>query len=496
MVAVLCNATIACSLPPAPPAASALSVVRPEPASSSEVSSAPRDGTKQTRPTDSAISSTGSETTPLRSPGAQTPTGLVRDPGLFDPGGNALQRFYSALRQLELGKRSHVRLAFFGASHVASDLFTNVVRHRMQQRFGNAGPGFVWNGKPFRWHRHARLEYRRTRGFEMRKVFARAPKADAYGLSGLALAAGTKLRGMSAIQTRTPSDLRGGVTDIELYYQERPNGGRVRVLIDGKGAAMVRTRGARSAPAYRKFKVDAQEHLIELRTQADGPVRIFGMALENQGPGVVLDTLGIPGARARNQLLWNQTVFAEHLKRRDPALVVLAYGTNESGDDDVPIAAYERRLHKVLDRVLKTVPEASCLLIGPSDRPIRDKEAGTLEDRPRTRLLIASQQKVAAARGCAFFDLLALMGGPMSMPRWVAAKPRLGAPDHVHFTARGYQKVGELLHSNLMQGYVSPAQGNGIESDSNDTANPPPSRSRRPTPSSQSQSANALSNAL
>jgi lysophospholipase L1-like esterase len=136
-------------------------------------------------------------------------------------------------------------------------------------------------------------------------------------------------------------------------------------------------------------------------------------------------------------------------------MVVLAYGTNESGDDDVPIETYERRLRKVMSRLRELLPSSACLLIGPSDRPI-EEEDGSYSPRPRTGQLVQSQRRISAEYGCGFFDLVAFMGGEMSMVRWVEAEPPLGTPDHVHFTRRGYERLADVLHDALLSGYVSP----------------------------------------
>src|SRR5690606_5417564 len=134
---------------------------------------------------------------------------------------------------------------------------------------------------------------------------------------------------------------------------------------------------------YARFDVDDGPHRFEVRVSRAGPVRIFGVAAERNEPGVVVDTPGINGARARYHLLWDQEIFAEHVRRRDPDLVVLAYGTNESGDTDEPIERYEDDLRRVLTNMREMAPRASCLLVGPSDRPLRDRKTGTVEPRPR-----------------------------------------------------------------------------------------------------------------
>ena len=40
---------------------------------------------------------------------------------------------------------------------------------------------------------------------------------------------------------------------------------------------------------------------------------------------------------------------------------------------------------------------------------------------------------------------------------WCDGEPPFGAQDHVHFTARGYEALGNVLHDALMMGYRGPA---------------------------------------
>lgn len=404
---------------------------------------------------------------------------LTRPTPVEDPSGDALAHFHTALRAAGRGERK-ARIAFYGASHVAADLFTDVIRRRLQARFGDGGPGALMPAKPWRWHRHAAVEYLRERALDARRVKARAPREDAYGLMGVAFDSG-KLRAISRIRTRAhPDPGGGGVDSFELYYRRQPGGGRVRVMIDGVGVRTLRTAAERAEPGYARFEVPEGVHEFELRTQADGPVRIYSVIAERGPAGVVLDTLGIPGARARYHLQWQDPPYRAHLARRNPDLVVLAYGTNESGDDDVPIESYEARVRRVVKRIRQTVPEASCLLVGPSDRPVREtppeppaatkkkkkkrrKRADeptdqapppTYAPRPRTAEIVAAQRRVSAELGCGFFDVVDFMGGELSMLRWVAADPPLGAPDHVHYTRRGYEALGAQLHDAMMAGFV------------------------------------------
>ena len=117
----------------------------------------------------------------------------------------------------------------------------------------------------------------------------------------------------------------------------------------------------------------------------------------------------------------------------------------------------DKRIREVVGRIRETVPGASCLLIGPSDRPVR-REDGGFEDRPRTHQLVRAQHRVAVEMGCGFFDLVAFSGGPLSLVEWAAADPSYAAGDHVHYTRRGYERLGYSLLAGLLEGYDRPAE--------------------------------------
>jgi lysophospholipase L1-like esterase len=268
----------------------------------------------------------------------------------------------------------------------------------------------------------------------------------------VALDAKGKKPASSAFATRANGGLSGHVSHAELFFLKQPGGGHVQLYVDGKLMPRVATAAQRREPGYASFALQDGPHRFELRTQGDGPVRIFGIALERDRPGVILDTLGVPGTRARDQLFWDDAVYREHLARRKPDMVVIAYGTNESGDDDVPLEQYEASLRRVIARVQQVAKGASCLLIGPSDRPIRNDD-GTFSPRPLTEQLSDVQRRVSAELGCGFFDLQRFMGGSMSMLRWVSAEPPLGTGDYVHFTQAGYEKLAAVLYDDLLTGF-------------------------------------------
>ncbi len=362
---------------------------------------------------------------------------------LYDPSGRALAPLYRALRRAQAGE-GQARLVFYGASHVASDFFTNVLREQLQSRFGNAGHGFILPARPWRTYRHlGGVQVESSRRWRSLRVTASTRDVAALGLAGVAVES-DNANDWGRIDTGSRTASR-----FDLHYWRQPGGGGFDVFLDGRRVRRVSTDAPEGRADYVVVTAPDAHHVLEVRVRGNGPVRLFGVSVEREAPGVVLDTLGINGARARSHLHWNEDVHIEQLRRVSPDLVALAYGTNDSGDVELPIERYETELRQVVARVRGTVPNAACMLIGPSDRPMRQPD-GAFADRPRTHEIIEVQRRVSRDMGCAFFDLVAFGGGPLHMVDWAEATPAFAQRDHVHYTIRGYQRLGEVLLNAMM----------------------------------------------
>lgn len=382
----------------------------------------------------------------------------------------ALKHFFVELAQLDAGQ-SHddVTVLHFGDSHTAADYETGPLRRALQARFGDGGRGFVAIGEPWKHYVQEGLRNGCTRDWSPdRAVPRRDGKVSGDGMYGLA--------GV-ALQTDRPgarawADYTARTSRIDVSYLAQPRGGSFDVYIDGARAARVATRASSASSAWRPFDVVEGPHRIEIVAEGDGDVRLFGAALDRNQVGVTYDALGINGARINNALSWDETHMAEQIRHRAPDLVVLAYGTNESGDTDVPIDTYERQLVDLLGRVARAAPGASCMLLGPPDRAVHTRDGwGTV---PRLLDIVAAQRRVARAAGCAFFDQLEAMGGPGTIAAWAEEPQPRAARDRVHLSREGYAQLGNAVAAELIRSYtlwrgdgaqpaVDPAAGLGVE---------------------------------
>jgi len=384
---------------------------------------------------------------------------------------SAMRRFFETLAKLEDGRiQDDVRIVQFGDSHTAADIQSAAARRALQSRFGDGGRGFVAIGRPWKLYRAEGVRGGMSSDWSSDKAkLGPHPAGDGvFGLAGIGLV--TRIGG-----ARAWTDITVKTAKAEVAYFEQPNGGSFDVLVDGLRVVRVATRGDRAVSAFRTFDVaENAPHQVEIRAAGDGEVRVFGVALDRAQHGIVYDALGINGARINQPLAWNEQHWAEQLRHRAPAMIVLAYGTNESVDEAMPAQTYERQLVDLLGRIARAVPGSSCLLLGPPDRAIDMKDGSGFATAPKILEIIQSQRRVAEAAGCAFYDQMAAMGGEGAMAAWALEDPPRAQKDRVHLTKEGYSQLGSAFASDVMRAYAQWRKDNGLPNSPTRAVEPPP----------------------
>jgi lysophospholipase L1-like esterase len=229
----------------------------------------------------------------------------------------------------------------------------------------------------------------------------------------------------------------------EICYR-LPPGASFVARVGTEVTTLRRTSLAADEPATCRALPDAPARAELSVERPVGDPLILGAILERRTPGVVVDTLGINGARIATMLAWDESHFIEMLRARAPSLVVLAYGTNEVFDD-LDVGRYPDQYRKVLGRIRQALPEVECLLLGPPDA--MGEQGGSHE---RVRPIDRVQARAAVELGCAYLSSFELMGGDGSFARWAAAEPPLARTDGIHLTPLGYQRLGDEVQKRLL----------------------------------------------
>jgi lysophospholipase L1-like esterase len=363
--------------------------------------------------------------------------------GIENP--RALRPFFDQLHQLEADPKAQlVRVIQFCDSHTAGDTFTGALRTLFQQKFGDGGAGFTFAGYPFAgYHIHG------------------TKRAQSTGW----LALGTHLNdigdgmvGMGGVSLRTEAagnwvSLDADATSLQVQYLIQPNGGSIEIRDNDTLVATVSTASSDSlAPdtaGHFDTPVEPGPHHFEVLTVDQAPVRLLGLSTENAA-GVTYEAAGINGAEASLFLRWNEALQQTLVAEVNPALIVLAYGTNEAGDRNWTEEGYAAMFQRIIERCRRLAPNASILVVGPPDRALR---AGRRAWKPFAGVdrIVAAQRTVCRKLNCAYWDQRSRMGGLGSMRDWVSIS--WAQPDHTHFTGEGYTELASALFSDITEQY-------------------------------------------
>jgi lysophospholipase L1-like esterase len=241
----------------------------------------------------------------------------------------------------------------------------------------------------------------------------------------------------------------GTASQVELYYLAQPRGGSVAITADGKPLATVDTRGATRQPGFASASVAAGAQKFDFA--ARGRVRLFGVSLENTS-GVVVDNLGVVSVNLKSFDANKAEHFQAELTHRGADLVMLMIGANEAewlnpGDRDT--RDYATRYSKLLAQVRAAVPEASCLVVSPTDQA--EARDGTYVSRPVMPMLIDAQRTAAHEAGCAFYSTYGWMGGQGSAAKWF--RRGMVGTDFQHLSRKGADALVDGLFRTLVAGY-------------------------------------------
>jgi len=362
---------------------------------------------------------------------------------LFDQAG-ALDHFYAALHDLANGTRNRpVRIVHYGDSPTTADLITADARELLQAKFGNGGSGFILVAKPWAWYGHRGVDVSGT-GWKIDTAVG-SMREGAYGLGGAIFS------GQPGATSTIHLDAADS-TSIEVEYLQQPSGGNLDVSANGQPIGSLPTAGPDKTDGAATLPLPPGTKVVQLRVSG-GPVLVFGVAFARGNRGLTYDSIGLNGAsttvmsRAFSPENWSAA-----LQHRNPDLVIINYGTNESSFPAYVDKQYEGELRRAIARVRAALPETSILIMSPMDRGTK-ADGDAIVTMPAIPRIVAIQKRVAAELGCGFFDTYDAMGGSGTMAKWYDGQPRMVAADLIHPSPQGARIVAKSLTGQLLIGY-------------------------------------------
>lgn len=335
-----------------------------------------------------------------------------------------------------------LRIVVLGDSHTAGGFMTDALRHRLQARLGNAGPG---------WAQAARIRGQNTSTIAYAgwtPSSSRHNDAGEFTVGGVNAASDGGELHISA-RAWGPMQLafiaRSDNPGVPLYVREESSSGD-----------WLRVHTASEQPGWQLLTLDAPIRPPLLVRDPLSRWTLAAVGMENGWPGATVSALGINGAQITETAKWRNG-WVQELALMRPDLVALEYGTNEAwGRGEVPWDALERHWQRTLAAIRTALPQAGILLIAPPGA-LFSQEGDCGQPPPHLPRMQTMQKHLAQRHGALYWAWQDAMGGACSMKQWQNAG--LVGHDGVHFTREGYWRIGGLLADAILA-LAAPATSN------------------------------------
>lgn len=379
--------------------------------------------------------------------------GLTRE--IEDPN-HSMRHFYQRLARVERDEPLLARMGVYGTSTNGADRMTSQLRRLLQRRFGDGGKGWVPMAAGWRYQRHQDVEWEFDR-WRTYVVNRSDGPLDRYGYGGVLSV--DRNRGAQSTFATAEEAPGSSVSTYRIFHQAYPEGGTFLAQVDDGPVERIDTRSASVEDRVHEIQVPSGAHRLQISATApEGDeggetLRMYGVTMEEDGPGVVVDGLALIGAFTRVLRLFDEAHLAEQVRLRDPDLLVFWMGANDAVSESVAFVPdqYIAHYRGILRRYQDANPEMACMVMSILDKG--ERVEGRITTRPRVERMVEAQRQAATAEGCAFFDTYQAMGGDGTMRRWYSARPRLVTADLGHLTAAGSRVMGTLLYRALLKGF-------------------------------------------
>ncbi|MDR1258887.1 MAG: GDSL-type esterase/lipase family protein [Tannerellaceae bacterium] len=383
---------------------------------------------------------------------------IVSDPA------HSLDPFFDALDRLSNGTDTVISIVHLGDSHIQAGHYSGRTMRLLQQRYGNAGRGWI---APFKITRtNEPDDYFITtliREWTSGRCTQSTPRCP-VGPGGIGIR--TPATFVNFDIYIAPNNGAGYAFDqVVVYRGERSMpirpAGRSRDLADvydgeemPPALKMITDTIRMTSPADTLcLQSTRRREGTDLLLPADSFDNLYyGFNLTNGQPGLLYHSIGVNGSMFVN---YTNPRYIRMLEATfHPSLLIVSLGTNESFGRRFRANEFEKQVRDFLSLVRKYMPNTAILFTTPPEcykRVVVNRQRRYVRNE-NTEHVSETILRVAGDEGLACWDLFAATGGRKSAENWFQGK-WMGR-DRIHFTREGYEEQGVLLFkaiSNLKQ---------------------------------------------
>ena len=333
---------------------------------------------------------------------------------------------------LDNAKQKGVHIMHYGDSQIEGDRISGYLRTTLQKEFGGTGPGFIPVYQPI-----SAMNVQQTTTDSVSMYYA-------GGMIG-GRAQHNRYGAMAQVAQLNVTDTLG----ISIKSYKGHDISQLTIFAGNIDSVFSFTAGGKElkfAPTQKmtKQKIDYKNSVSSINAQMYGSAEVYGLYLSGNN-GVNVSNIPLRGSDGTFFSRIESDAFKNMLSAVNTRLIIMEFGGNALPvlNDTTTADRWCKSFRKQVEHVRRLVPNALVLVIGPADMSV--KTEGELHTHAMLPYLTQKMREEVTAGGGAFWDMYAVMGGEQSMIAWVNHSPAWAAPDYIHFTRKGANRISEVL---------------------------------------------------
>lgn len=367
----------------------------------------------------------------------------------FNATSPTINAFFNKWQRLVDTQQGNLSIVHIGGSHVQAGTMSNTIRTNILHAYPGlvAGRGMIFPysaaarcNNPRDYIVHCPQKMTLTRNIYKEHTYP-------LGLCGIAVTAADTFTEVQIVMNEPSVDY---ATNRIVVLGHSDEG--VFPLLSVSGRQVYPSYVAKNTDRY-VFNLTAptDSFAIILPCKEGEKFTLTGIFLDNRRSGISFHSIGVNGAAVPDYLRCQNLV--RDLRMIHPDMVVFGIGINDANGTDFDTAAFRANYLALVDSIRSINPDCAFVFITNNDsfRKVRRKRRTRYEVNRNGLLAREVFYRLADDTDGAVWDQFEVMGGLKSMEKW--QKNKLSQKDRVHFTAAGYQLIGNLFTNALFKAY-------------------------------------------
>ena len=363
-----------------------------------------------------------------------------------------LNTFYDKMNALLRGSKNQVSILHIGGSHVQADMFSHQVRSHFDTLIQNhhASRGLIFpyetakTNNPYNYKVTHKGEWTPSRN-------VRDTRVAQLGMTGIAVTTKDTLAEITVILN--PTDEKHRWTFNKLTLIGYADSSLVEPVLIVNDTVYKASYDSVSSSYVYKIPSLAESFTVKIVQNDTIPHQftVNGFVAENDDKGFVYHAIGVNGASVPSYL--SCEFFERDLALIHPDLVIFAIGINDAASDSFSDSVFISNYDSLIAKIERVVPDCAYIFITNNDsfKKIKGRKSSYYVVNKNGLRVQKDFYELAKRHDGGVWDMFALMGGLSSMKQWEAFG--LAKKDKIHFTAKGYRLMGDMLYRAILESY-------------------------------------------